>query len=189
MNLLAHAVLSPANEKIRIGNVLADFVGRNEKEALDAEIQKGFRLHRLIDQFTDSHSIVDRSKARLNGFQRFGNALVDVFYDHFLTKNWTTEISVRDFTNELYSSIKEHEQLLPDNCNHIASRMVEQDWMNNYGTIEGLILNLGRMESRIKFRTGRTVDLVSSLQILDSNYLEFEADFREFWPQLVGHVS
>jgi hypothetical protein len=67
--------------------------------------------------------------------------------------------------------------------------MIEQDWMNLYGDMDGLASNLSRMESRIEYRTGRSVDLVSSIQILESDYRGFELDFLEFWPQLVGQVS
>ncbi len=189
MNLLAHAVLSPANEKLLLGNVLADFIGRKEVESLDYEIQFGIVLHRRIDQFTDSHPVVNRSKERLIGFQRYGNALVDVFFDHFLTKHWTHNLSVRSFTDDLYQSILAHNDLLPETCRLIAHRMMQQDWLNHYSTTEGLTTNLSRMEFRIQSRTGRTVDLVSSVKILEAEYENFERDFLEFWPELVGHTS
>jgi acyl carrier protein phosphodiesterase len=182
-------VLSPVDEKIRLGNVLADFIGRNEIALLEPEIQVGIALHRRIDKFTDSHPVVDRSKAKLVGFQRYGNALVDVFYDHFLTTKWSHRLSVRDLTDRLYQSIRNHEGSLPKTCNLIANRMIEQDWMNHYGTFEGLKTNLGRMEFRIQTRTGRSVDLVSSVKILEQEYKSFEIDFLEFWPELVGHTS
>ncbi len=189
MNLLAHAVLSPANEKILLGNVLADFIGRKEIESLDQDIQFGVALHKRIDHFTDHHTAVDRSKSRLVGFQRYGNALVDVFYDHFLTTGWSHELSVREFTGRLYRSIQSHQELLPKTCFAIANRMIEQDWMNNYETVDGLKMNLGRMELRIESRTGRAVNLVSSVKILEQEYRSFEEDFLEFWPELVGHTS
>ncbi len=189
MNLLAHAVLSPPNEKILLGNVLADFIGRKEIESLDQDIQFGVALHKRIDHFTDHHTAVDRSKSRLVGFQRYGNALVDVFYDHFLTTGWSHELSVREFTGRLYRSIQSHQELLPKTCFAIANRMIEQDWMNNYETMDGLKMNLGRMELRIESRTGRAVDLVSSVKILEQEYRSFEEDFLEFWPELVGHTS
>jgi acyl carrier protein phosphodiesterase len=189
LNVLAHAVLSPRDERVRLGNVLADFIHRNEVELLDDAMKVGVTLHKRIDQFTDSHQVVDRSKARLVGFQRYGNALVDVFYDHFLTRHWSHELSVRDFTNELYQSIQAHNHILPETCVLIANRMIAQDWMNHYGTFEDLATNLGRMELRIQSRTGRSVDLVSSIKTFEKDYESFEADFLEFWPELVGHKS
>ena len=189
MNLLAHAVLSPPDEIIRLGNVLADFIGRNERGDLDPRVQVGMELHRKIDMFTDAHVVVSRSKAKLIGFQRYGNALVDVIYDHFLTRAWSHELPVQDFTRRLYSSIESHRQLLPITCNQIAIRMIEQDWMGHYGSLDGLRITLERMSKRIEWSTGRTVDLASSLQILEVKYDDFMQDFLEFWPDLQKHLE
>lgn len=189
MNLLAHAVLSPDNTTIQVGNVLADFIRRGEIEGLNPEILQGIELHKRIDRYTDNHPLVERSHQKLIGFKRFGNPLVDVFYDHFLTIHWQLPIPISEYILALYRTILEHRALLPKNCVQIAERMIEQDWMSQYGTFEGLKTNLSRMESRIEWATGRKVDLVSSIQILEVRYEEFEADFLEFWPQLVKSIN
>ena len=189
MNLLAHAVLSPNSGLIQVGNVLADFIHRNEAADLHNDIRAGIEIHRRIDSFTDNHPAVANSKSKMITFQRFANPLIDVFYDHFLTKHWNKPETVRDFTSDLYQSIQMAQPRLPETCVQISERMIEQDWLNLYGTFEGVATNLGRMERRIEFGTGRKVDLGSSLQILEVRYDEFEADFLDFWPQLVGHVS
>lgn len=173
---------------VRLGNVLADFIGRNERIGLSPQVQAGIALHRKIDTFTDSNEIVERSKAKLVGFKRYGNALIDVFYDHFLSNAWEHELAVPDFTGQLYDSIKANLIHVPETCNWIANRMIEQDWLSNYGSINGLHLNLSRMESRIQNRTGRVVDLVSSLDILEEHYDDFQTDFLEYWPKLRNHV-
>ena len=174
---------------VRLGNVLADFIGRNEKSDLDPRILVGIELHRKIDMFTDSHGVVSRSKARLVSFQRYGNALVDVFYDHFLTRAWSHELPVQDFTRRLYSSIESHQQFFPTTCYQIASRMIEQDWMGHYGSLDGLRITLERMAKRVEWSTGRTVDLASSVQILEVKYDDFMQDFLEFWPDLQNHLA
>jgi acyl carrier protein phosphodiesterase len=189
LNLLAHAVLSPDRELVRVGNVVADFIHRNETTGLPKDIQTGIGLHRRIDSFTDNHLAVANSKSKMIAFKRFANPLIDVFYDHFLTKHWDNPIPIREFTHQLYRSVQTAHPLLPENCVRISKRMIEDDWLNLYDTFEGLAINLERMERRIEFRAGRKVDLVSSLQILEVRYDEFETDFLEFWPQLVGHAS
>lgn len=189
MNLLAHAVLTPTERAVRVGNVLADFIRRNEIEGLAPDIRKGIDLHRSIDRFTDNHAVVEASKARLVAFQRFGNPLVDVIYDHFLVRHWEQEAPMLDYVRALYSEIEIHMPQLPDQCKHIATRMIDQDWMSQYGTFEGLATNLGRMSKRIEWSTGRQVDLGASLQILEVRYEEFERDFLEFWPELKAHMN
>jgi len=189
VNLLAHSVLSPKNERIRVGNVLADFIGRREKEGLDPEIQEGIELHQRIDRFTDNHPVVQRSQAKLVGFQRYANPLIDVFYDHFLTVQWPKDQFIGDYIEELYDSIRACHPILPADCGRISETMMEQNWLAGYGSYPGLETNLGRMERRIEYVRGRKVDLVSAIQILEVRYKEFEADFLEFWPQLVVEVS
>ena len=169
--------------------MLGDFIHRNEIAVLHPDIQKGIELHKRIDSFTDNHPAVASSKFKMIAFQRFANPLIDVFYDHFLTKHWAQTESVQDYTEELYDSIERAHPHLPTNSVRISQRMIEDDWLSLYGTFEGLAINLGRMARRIEFGTGRKVDLVSALQILEVRYDEFEGDFLEFWPQLVGHVS
>ena len=154
-----------------------------------AEIQKGIELHQRIDRFTDNHPVVQRSQDRLVGFQRYANPLIDVFYDHFLVMNWNRPVTVSEYVSELYRTIRQTQSLLPDDCNQIADRMMDQNWLNQYGTYSGLESNLGRMQARIEWATGRKVDLVSSLQILESHYFEFEKDFLEFWPTLKSEAE
>ena len=189
MNLLAHAVLSPSDGPIRVGNVLADFIRRNEIETLNPLLRRGVELHRSIDRFTDNHQVVDKSKSKLVAFQRFANPLIDVFYDHFLTRHWERAEEVSEYVQALYREIESMMPLLPDGCVSIAQHMIEQDWMSQYGTFEGLATNLGRMSRRIESTTGRQVDLAASLQILETQYEDFERDFIEFWPQLQVHVA
>jgi acyl carrier protein phosphodiesterase len=59
MNLLAHALLSPPNPAILVGNMTADWVKGKARHALPAEIRIGMQLHQAIDVFTDTHPLVD----------------------------------------------------------------------------------------------------------------------------------
>ena len=57
MNFLAHVYLSGKNDHIRIGNFMADGIHGKNFDAFPADVQKGIRLHREIDSFTDFHPI------------------------------------------------------------------------------------------------------------------------------------
>ena len=53
------------------------------------DVYKRQGLHRAIDTYTDAHPIFRESTNRLNGkFHHYSGVIVDVFYDHFLPKNW-----------------------------------------------------------------------------------------------------
>src|SRR5688572_23110697 len=90
MNFLAHAYLSGDDEHVMAGNFFADFVkGKQALQAFDTGIARGIALHRQIDSFTDTHAIVAESKKRLKPkYRHYAAVIVDVFYDHFLARNW-----------------------------------------------------------------------------------------------------
>jgi acyl carrier protein phosphodiesterase len=89
MNWLAHLFLSKQNIEYRVGNLLPDFLPITELVKFSQPFQEGITCHRIIDSFTDSHPIVKNSITRIPAtYKRFGGILTDVFYDHFLAKNW-----------------------------------------------------------------------------------------------------
>ena len=62
MNFLAHSYLSFSEEQL-VGNMIADFVKNRDVARLPESIQKGIKLHRAIDTFTDAHSLIHEAKA------------------------------------------------------------------------------------------------------------------------------
>ena len=83
VNLLAHALLAGDSEESILGNLIADFVRPAEVERLSAAVRTGVTMHRHIDAFTDRHSVVQRSIARIGrDWGWFSGILIDVYYDH-----------------------------------------------------------------------------------------------------------
>src|SRR5262245_27969290 len=103
MNWLAHLLLSEPTSAFRIGSLLPDFVRPPLLAGLPIDFQRGIECHRRIDAFTDAHPIVRRSVGRfVPPYRRFAGILVDVFYDHFLARDWTAHASIplTDFVGE-----------------------------------------------------------------------------------------
>ncbi len=67
MNLLAHALLSPADPGILIGNLTADWIKGRARNALPRDLRAGIALHRQIDAFTDTHALVEQCSELLTG--------------------------------------------------------------------------------------------------------------------------
>ena len=89
MNLLGHAYLSRHSEPLMIGNFIADFVKGNKYLQYDDGIAKGIILHRLIDDFTDTHPVFLRSKVRIRKrYRHYTAVIIDLFYDHYLARDW-----------------------------------------------------------------------------------------------------
>ena len=105
MNYLAHILLSGDNPEIIIGNFMADSIKGKQYKIYPEQVQIGVLLHRHIDTFTDNHHIVRQSTKRLHKkYSHYSGVIVDIFYDHFLAKNWDlySAIPLDLFVQEVY---------------------------------------------------------------------------------------
>lgn len=89
MNVLAHIYLSGDSEKVIIGNYIGDYVKGRDYLNYPEQIRKGIIIHRHIDDFTDRHPVVHRSKIFFTRkYHKYSGVVTDIIYDHFLTKEW-----------------------------------------------------------------------------------------------------
>ena len=186
MNFLAHLFLSGENEQIKVGNFIGDFVKGKEFEKYNAEIQQGIRLHRAIDTFTDSHAIVLKSKTRLRSkFGHYSPVIVDVFYDHFLAKNWSdfSKVDLKSFTVNFYKMIEKYSSIIPEAVNNMLYYMKRKNWLYNYQFIDGIDRALKGMAQRTKFES----KMDEAVESLNESYDAFENEFRTFFPDLQNH--
>jgi acyl carrier protein phosphodiesterase len=189
MNFLAHAHLSGGNQKLLVGNFIADFVkGKAALDRFDDEIRSGIMLHRAIDAYTDTHPTVALSKDRLREkYRHYAGVIVDVFYDHFLAKNWDAYHSdpLDRFAAEVYSVIDDHIAILPEKVQGFFPYMKRGNWLFNYRQVEGI----GRALSGMARRTPYESKMDESINELIQYYDDFEADFHNFFPLLQARVS
>ena len=188
MNFLAHIYLSGDSDLIKIGNFMADGVRGNKHLELHSEIQKGIILHRTIDTFTDAHPIFRQSTKRLHAnYHHFSGVIVDVFYDHFLAKNWSlySDEKLEDYVDNFYNSLDTNHDLLTEKAQMMKPYMIQQNWLLSYKTIDGIEKILSQMDNRIK----RESNMRFSVQELRLFYTEFEDDFTIFFEDLRIHSS
>jgi acyl carrier protein phosphodiesterase len=180
MNFLAHIYLSGDSDLIKIGNFMADGVRGNKYLELHSEIQKGIVLHRTIDTITDAHPIFRQSTKRLHAnYHHFSGVIVDVFYDHFLAKNWDlySDEKLENYVANFYDSLVTHCDLLTAKALMMKPYMIQQNWLLSYQTIDGIEKILSQMDNRIK----RESNMRFSVQELRLFYKEFEDDFTIFF--------
>ncbi|MDZ8055349.1 MAG: ACP phosphodiesterase [Aulosira sp. ZfuVER01] len=192
MNWLAHLLLSEPNVESRLGNLLADIVKGTARQDLNSHIQRGIACHQVIDKFTDNHIVVQRSKERINSsYRRFAGVLVDVFYDHFLAKNWSQYcyISLDEFTAEIYESFRAYQGHIPPIVREVISRVAAEDWLGSYRNVSGVENGLFRISRRLSRRCNRHFSLTPAINELITHYDALEYDFQEFFPQLFFHVQ
>ena len=191
MNWLAHLYLVGNDAEERIGSVIADWVKGEARQTLSAGIRRVIAHHQQVDVFTDAHPIHQRSQARIQPpFRRFAAVLVDVFYDHFLARDWGRYASDKDsplsiFTRSVYGSFATHWHALDPRVMRGLQRMASDDWLGSYATLEGIDAILKRMTRRLS----RPNILGEALPALLENYDGLREDFGEFFPQLAQEIK
>ena len=177
MNYLAHIFLSGGDPNIMIGNFIADSIKGSKYTTYPPEIQKGILLHRQIDTMTDAHHAFRQSTKRLHkNYGHYSGIIVDIFYDHFLAKNWLSysDVPLEDYIQSFYTLLRDNFQILPDNIQKMVPIMIEGNWLLIYADLEGIDRVLAGMNQRTKNRSG----MDSAGEELRAFYSLFEADFK-----------
>ncbi|SEG45249.1 ACP phosphodiesterase [Flavobacterium urumqiense] len=184
MNFLAHIYLSGDNDLIKIGNFMADGIRGKHFENYPLEIQKGIILHRAIDTFTDAHPVFRQSTKRLHeNYHHYAGVIVDVFYDHFLAKNWNTysDEKLEDFVSRFYQSLQDNHIILSERTKGMMPYMIEHNWLVSYRTVEGINRILTQMDHRTKNESKMRFATIELLEF----YSEFENEFNNFFKELI----
>jgi len=183
MNFLAHIYLSGSNENIMLGNFFADSIRGSKYLDYPEEIQKGILLHRFIDFFTDSHTVYRQSKHRLHEkYGHYSGVIMDIFYDHFLAKNWNqySSISLEKYAQIFYELLERNFATLPEKTQNMVPYMIQQNWLVTYNTIAGIEKILFQMDYRTKHRA----NMPQAIYELQQYYQEFETEFTIFFKEL-----
>jgi acyl carrier protein phosphodiesterase len=188
MNFLAHIYLSGDNDLMKIGNFMADGIHGKHFDTFPMEIQKGIILHRSIDTFTDAHPIFRQSTKRLHAnYHHYSGIIVDIFYDHFLAKNWIDYSDERldDYSERFYQSLRENHDSLTLKTQKMLPYMVNHNWLLSYQSIESIESVLARMDTRMKYESNMRFSVVE----LRTFYSEFESEFTAFFKELIVHSN
>jgi acyl carrier protein phosphodiesterase len=188
LNYLGHLYLSAPDEDALLGSLLGDFVKGPLGGKFPPPVTHAIALHRRLDSFTDAHPAVRASKARVSRVRRrYAGIMVDVFYDHFLAKNWPllhTE-PLAAFSRHVYGILDRRLDELPERLQRIAPVMMQFDWLGSYAEIESIYTALNRMSQRLR----RENTLFDSADELLGNYAQMEADFHAFLPDAAAFAQ
>ena len=194
MNFLAHLFLSgspavPVYADLLAGNFIADSVPGKQLETYPPAVQTGIRLHRAIDTYTDQHSVVRRATQRLRaaGYGKYAGVISDMFLDHFLARYFAefSEESLADFARRVYALLTARQAEMPARVQHFLPYLTQHNWLLGYVHLEGIAKALAGLSRRASAGSG----METAVAELKANYEAYEADFREFFPQLQQHVA
>ncbi|WP_445452707.1 acyl carrier protein phosphodiesterase [Flavobacterium sp. 25HG05S-40] len=183
MNFLAHIYLSGNNDLLKIGNFMADSIRGHSYDVYPMEIQKGILLHRFIDSFTDMHPVYRQSKHRLHEkYGHYSGVIMDIFYDHFLAKNWKTysDVTLEEYAQTFYKLLQDNYDILTEKAQGMLPYMMGRNWLVSYASIAGLEMIMFQMDHRTKNR----VAMHESIVELHQYYTEFENEFTIFFEEL-----
>ena len=162
---------------------MADGVRGKQYENFPREIQKGILLHRAIDTFTDAHHLFRQSTKKLHSrYHHYSGVIVDMYYDHFLAKNWTYyhSESLTNYAANFYQSLTDNFPQLTPKTQNLLPYMVEYNWLVNYQSIPGLERILSQMDQRTKNQSLMRF----ATEELVSHYDEFESEFALFYKEV-----
>lgn len=167
---------------------MADSIKGKDYKNYKGNLRKGILLHRKIDSFTDAHPIVQKSAHRLfKKYRHYNGVIVDIFYDHFLAKNWCDYAvsDLADYVQDFYTLLGNNLKRVPDNIQHLYPYMVDQNWLYNYRKVDGIEQILCQMNNRVK----GDFKIHQSIANLKLHYKEYETEFTKFFPQIVDYVE
>jgi acyl carrier protein phosphodiesterase len=190
MNFLAHLFLTKDyTEEISVGNFIADAVkGQKAISKFPLHIQRGIRIHREIDSFTDAHPLVRIGTKRLhNNYGKFAGIIVDIFYDHILAVNWHkfSEDSLDDFAQKQYKLITTHWIHLPDRTRYWYQYMYQNNLLVTYARESVIELVLQRMDKRL----GSISGMGGAIEELKDHLSDYTQEFITVFQEIQKHIS
>ena len=191
MNFLAHSYLSFSEEQL-VGNMIADFVKNRDVARLPESIQKGIKLHRAIDTFTDAHPLIHEAKASFRPLVRlYSGAFVDVAFDYFLA-NDTAENSQREWQEHsqgVYAVLRRYEEFLPEVFKKVLDKMQQDDWLYNYRNEWGIEYSFRNVVNKAQFLDKTTnvfPAFLANKDFLREKYEIFFPEIKSFAQDFVG---
>lgn len=142
MNFLAHAYLSQGQSGIITGNLISDFVKGNQQYQLPELVQKGIRLHRAIDRFTDGHAYTQRVKSLFkDDYGLYAGAFADIVFDYFLANDpqrFQNETDLHSLTDFAHQDLENHISILPEKFLPVYQSMRQYNWLALFGKDESM---------------------------------------------------
>jgi len=187
MNHLAHFFLGDHSGAGFMGSFLGEFVKGSLKGQFPEGVERGILLHRKIDSYTNDHPAAAASRHRISpARRRVAGIIVDVAYDHYLSKNWCKfcKIDLADFTATVYKALLPLAYLLPEPARRALPRLIRENWLMQWMSFKGVAKTLDRISARIS----RQDTLSGSIEEIEKNYDILEEDFLSFFPDVMQYA-
>lgn len=183
MNYLAHFHLAWPDRDLLAGGLEGDYFKGPLRQQLPAGLERGVRLHRAIDAYTDQHpDLAELRRAFDPDLRRFSGILVDLSFDHYLSVHWDrySEQPLPDFNRSVYAGLSARRDELSTAARRMLDRLVRYDLLGVYADWE----TIPASASRIGERFTRGNPFLAVEEQLGELRPQLEAAFLRFYPQL-----
>src|SRR5438309_6996137 len=163
--------------------MVSDFVKGSAQYQYTEAIQKGIRLHRAIDTFTDTH---EATKTAMNFFKTpyrlYSGPIVDVVYDHFLATDQTIfpGETLLAFSKDVYRQLEKQAAHLPPNFARMFYYMKSENWLWNYRLEQGIHQSLRGLVRRATYIT----ESETAFQLFQQHYAALHTCYARFMPDV-----
>ncbi|OAT25705.1 ACP phosphodiesterase [Proteus myxofaciens] len=189
MNYLAHLHLAFRAKSSILGNMMADYVKGDPHSRYSDIIVDGIRMHRRIDVLTDTHPLVKEARLLFpEQYRRVAPITLDVFWDHFLSLNWSKfepNIPLTDFVTKTRNIIEPDLWQTPEKFQELNEYLWSQSWLIRYADKAYIAQTLKAMARR----RPRLSALEGSYITLETHYDELSHIFWHFYPELLNRAQ
>ncbi len=188
MNYLAHFHLAWPDPSLMAGGLEGDYCKGPLYGQLPPGLERGVKLHRAIDAYTDAHHDLAKLRRRLPpSLRRYSGIVIDLCFDHFLAQHWRqfSQVPLTRFNANVYRCVGAQKTLLSTGAQNMLDRMREHDLLGLYEDWT----TIPRAAARIGERFRRDNPFLELEEQLAPLYSEIETSFFNFYPQLQHFVT
>lgn len=170
------------------GALLGDFVKGPLRGDFGDEVERGIRLHRKIDAYSDADTELRLFRRALpTSLRRYSGILTDVVFDFYLSAHWA-EFHHEDlslFSRSVYRIIEDHRETFPGRARDFSQRLIDYDLLCQYGewtTVDRVIRSIG---ARLRFDN----PLRAGAATIEPHRKLAEAAFLHFYPRVQQYAA
>jgi acyl carrier protein phosphodiesterase len=189
LNYLAHIHLAHITKTSLLGNFLGDFVKGSKLDYLSPALQKGVRLHRAIDTFTDQHALVRQLKKNFpSNLRRMSGITIDIYFDHLLIRYWQqyNESTIHSVLDDFYAELAGNEISLGGRFGEVKNGLLSYRWLHEYAQKAAIERAFFQIEKRLN---NRIVFAQESIDFIGNNEDKFICTFTQFYPALIEYCQ
>jgi acyl carrier protein phosphodiesterase len=145
-------------------------------------ITDGILLHREIDRYTDTYPLVKAGQSYLRpNFGHYSTVITDIFFDYFLGKNWAkfSDQPLENFTESTFLMLEKNAKYFPERFSKMFYWMRKDNWLLQYGTLEGIKMSLTGLSKRTTFDSKMEVAHLALIEREEEFELIFFAFFKD----------